>query len=406
MKKLGKIIVIGICTMVMLTGCGNSMFTKAMEQGKLAVASKEYDKAEASFELALQEKEDDQVQDMLEQVRNMNKGLKVMGNSDVDEAIRYFNNVIKAEGNFESMKKEAKEAINKLEERRKLPEDQEKVKKSEIVQLSDEEHKKINIFFSNFSEAYFSGYDENNKDLGNLLNFAYIHNKINNPKRIEIEDSEMFVDKGYIEKTINQFFGVEITHQSIGEFQYREGKYYTPAADGENYNRFSQVDILQDNKDGTYFVEVSIYSTDEIDNILYEPKKSWENTYSYEYLGIAKATIKAVTFDGKEMYQLLSYEAIEENKNQEEVATKQENTKEQKKIYSLNEVCAIAKKEMQLLGAYGLEEEEDIIINGEVAYCIEIEFMAGDMPHLDQIYIGAETLNVYNYDESLRIPLR
>ena len=35
----------------------------------------------------------------------------------------------------------------------------EKNEKVEVINLSDEEHRKINIFFSNFSEAYFTSYD-------------------------------------------------------------------------------------------------------------------------------------------------------------------------------------------------------------------------------------------------------
>lgn len=42
-----------------LTGCGNELYDQSMEQGKLALAGGDFDKALASFELALEEKPDD-----------------------------------------------------------------------------------------------------------------------------------------------------------------------------------------------------------------------------------------------------------------------------------------------------------------------------------------------------------
>lgn len=40
----------------LLFGCSNETFDKAVEQGKLALANKEYTNANASFEIALKEK--------------------------------------------------------------------------------------------------------------------------------------------------------------------------------------------------------------------------------------------------------------------------------------------------------------------------------------------------------------
>ena len=45
--------------LLLLAGCGNATYDKAMEQGKLAVAKGEYDKAAGLFELALDEKPKD-----------------------------------------------------------------------------------------------------------------------------------------------------------------------------------------------------------------------------------------------------------------------------------------------------------------------------------------------------------
>lgn len=57
MKKL--ILIIGINFLV-TAGCSNNdAFDKAEKQGDLALENKEYDRAVASFELALKEKKDD-----------------------------------------------------------------------------------------------------------------------------------------------------------------------------------------------------------------------------------------------------------------------------------------------------------------------------------------------------------
>ena len=40
-----RLIILSLLTVLMLTGCTNSTFNKSMEEGKLALASKEYKKA-------------------------------------------------------------------------------------------------------------------------------------------------------------------------------------------------------------------------------------------------------------------------------------------------------------------------------------------------------------------------
>jgi hypothetical protein len=183
------------------------------------------------------------------------------------------------------------------------------------ISLSDEEHRKINIFFSNFSEAYFADYDYKNFDLKRLINFAYIHNKINNYSNIEVDGNDMYISAEHVEKTINKYFGIIIDHRSAGGFVYRDGNYYTPGADGENYNYFSQVNTFIDNEDGTYSAEISIYMLEDVDDgvdsIYYEPKKVWENTHPYQYVQDAEALIKPAVADGKSTYQLLKYKTFD-----------------------------------------------------------------------------------------------
>lgn len=55
-----KRLILAVAATLLLAGCGDDTYSKAMEQGKLALASKEYEKALGSFELALDEKPNDQ----------------------------------------------------------------------------------------------------------------------------------------------------------------------------------------------------------------------------------------------------------------------------------------------------------------------------------------------------------
>ncbi len=181
--------------------------------------------------------------------------------------------------------------------------------------LSAEEHRKINIFFSNFSEMWFKDFDSNNYNLEDLIDFAYMNTKINNVPNIKYEDSYYYIDKINVEKTINKYFGLNISHKSVGKFEYRNGRYYIPAADGDNYFGFSQVDKLIDNYDGTYTADISIYEYndnnhdyDGVPGKYYYPKNTWEKSYDeYKYYGSAVAKVKSAVVDGKNTYQLLDY---------------------------------------------------------------------------------------------------
>ncbi|HHX59267.1 MAG TPA: hypothetical protein GX707_00775, partial [Epulopiscium sp.] len=218
-----------------------------------------------------------------------------------------------------SIKEDAKESAK--ENIKAVPLEEEKVEEVSILetitkdlengQLSDEEYRKMNAFFSNFPEAYLTHYDVGDYDLGELISFAYLHHYINNNNFIEIENSRMFIDQSHVEKTIKQFFGIDIAHESAGGFEYKNGKYYTEASDGESYNYYAQLNTLKDNENGTYAVEISIYGAEESDDIFFLPKKNWENTHSYDYIGDALATLKPAIIDGKQGYQLLSYHDVD-----------------------------------------------------------------------------------------------
>ncbi|PWN11892.1 hypothetical protein CU072_30395 [Bacillus thuringiensis] len=92
----------------LLFGCSNETFDKAVEQGKLALANKEYTNANASFEIALKEKKDEEVQTLQKQASNMEKALIAKEKLDIDNAIKLFDQVSTMKDGLEMVKNDAK----------------------------------------------------------------------------------------------------------------------------------------------------------------------------------------------------------------------------------------------------------------------------------------------------------
>ncbi|MFA2809159.1 hypothetical protein [Bacillus mycoides] len=92
----------------LLFGCSNETFDKAVEQGKLALANKEYAKASASFEIALEEKKDEEVQTLQKQSSKMEEALTAKEKLDIDNAIMLFNQVATMKDGLETVKNGAK----------------------------------------------------------------------------------------------------------------------------------------------------------------------------------------------------------------------------------------------------------------------------------------------------------
>lgn len=107
MKKL--LTVIGL-TFLMLAGCSNGNFDKAMDEGKTALTNKEYKNALSSFEKALDEKKDDSDAKMLvEQTKVMIEAVKLKEESKVEESIKSFEKVENMKNGNTALVKQAKE---------------------------------------------------------------------------------------------------------------------------------------------------------------------------------------------------------------------------------------------------------------------------------------------------------
>ncbi|EJR59155.1 hypothetical protein IIO_04004 [Bacillus cereus VD115] len=107
MRKL--LTVIGL-TFLMLAGCSNGNFEKAMDEGKTALTNKEYKTALSSFERALDEKKDDSdVKVLVEQTKAMIEAVKLKKETKVEESIKSFEKVESVKNGSNTLIKQAKE---------------------------------------------------------------------------------------------------------------------------------------------------------------------------------------------------------------------------------------------------------------------------------------------------------
>ncbi|MDM5196451.1 DUF1311 domain-containing protein [Bacillus hominis] len=105
MKKL--ILTIGI-TLLVVAGCSNNdAFDKAKKQGDLALENKEYDRAVASFELALKENKDDR--EVRLKMNQTNKMIEVLQESNIDRAISLLREIENDSASSVILAKQAKE---------------------------------------------------------------------------------------------------------------------------------------------------------------------------------------------------------------------------------------------------------------------------------------------------------
>ncbi len=184
----------------------------------------------------------------------------------------------------------------------------------EKVFLSNTELKSLNIFLSNFIEAYFEEYSAETDD-EELILFAFLHNKLNNSARIKDEmlNGEFYevIDGGHITNTLMRFFSRNLSLYSFDGCIYSNGKFYVPGASGEYYGYFAQVFKVEDKGRGVYGVYFDIYSAEydyQMDKELYEPADTW-NAIIQSRASISDrygyAEVQRVTLDNKQTYQLV-----------------------------------------------------------------------------------------------------
>lgn len=117
-KKISSII-LTIILATGLYGCGNSTAKKAVEEGKIAIASNEYDKAKNLFKLASDEDggtENKEIYDMLNGYLEAEKEYK---DGNYDKALELLNN-IKEVGDYQNLNDDIKKLHKNIEEKEKI----------------------------------------------------------------------------------------------------------------------------------------------------------------------------------------------------------------------------------------------------------------------------------------------
>ena len=134
MKKI--LIILTIC-MLSITGCSkndNQSFEKYMEEGKMAVANQEYDKALNFFTLALEENKDDtDVKSLYNQTKNLVEAIDSKEKKNYTVAIQLCDVISNMESNTniikdaaDKVKKESNELMEKAQRQEKEKEIEEK----------------------------------------------------------------------------------------------------------------------------------------------------------------------------------------------------------------------------------------------------------------------------------------
>lgn len=178
------------------------------------------------------------------------------------------------------------------------------------IQLNQGEWKKLNTFFSNFSEVFLKPFEKGQISNNELVRFGIIHNFWNNYKLFQRYNSnDLKLDKKYVEASVEKYFGIKsITHESSGDATYKDGYYIIPNGAGEVYS-FSQVTKFIDIGNGYYVAYLNIYyagsgfTGDPHGNL-----KTWQKDGDIPELGEKmKATIQKVASNGQARYILIDY---------------------------------------------------------------------------------------------------
>jgi hypothetical protein len=191
-----------------------------------------------------------------------------------------------------------------------VPEKENTVTEKE-VKLTSEERKKLNIFFSNFSEVDLKPFQSGGITEDELIKFGVMHNYINNFKLFDnLGEGNMRLKEDAVSKSIEKYFGKTVSrHKPVYDIRYKNGNYYIQAADGGAYI-FSQVKRLVDIGNDRYIAYVNVYSAssgwtgDE-----HASPEQWNDAYDNpELSGKFKATFSKTNGPkGESVYTLIEY---------------------------------------------------------------------------------------------------
>lgn len=182
-----------------------------------------------------------------------------------------------------------------------------------LSKLTEGQRTDLNVFLSNFSELDFPKFKRGSFDAAALVNFAYMHNKINSFGRDRIDVRQWNGEICYsistsdVDACLERFLGVQIDHEGFEMDMHEIGcdgeRYYFPAADGEAFNTFSVAKTMVESAPGIYEVTFDIYGLD------YEVY--WETGLEDKYYAMTSEQARSsgvLTLTGSGEAQLEDYE--------------------------------------------------------------------------------------------------
>lgn len=191
------------------------------------------------------------------------------------------------------------------------------------TQMSSEDHYRINIFLSNFSEQFFDDFDSSNYDESQLVRFSYLHYKINFFSSMKIGSGYYSLTLEQVNQKLQRYFGLSVspTEGQIYEtwgwsISYANGYFSSEAAEGESYSYMSVADTLKKRSDGNYDVTFKVYS---VDKYAYGGMMIEDKSYYYmtpeeaasrsglTYIMSGKAVVRRYISGAVDSYQLISY---------------------------------------------------------------------------------------------------
>lgn len=182
MKKLLSIIL----TLLVFTavGCGNSMEKKAMDQAKLALANKEYDKASASFQLVLDENsKNDEARKTKEIIDTYLNAKKSIDSNNLEEANTTISSIDGEYSNY-SIKDDVDSLKTDIENKVSLRDKAQNCITKVQSLINEKKYDEAKAMLDGFNK---SNLDENQKNKVNELSSIIVTelDKINEAKQVE-----------------------------------------------------------------------------------------------------------------------------------------------------------------------------------------------------------------------------
>lgn len=208
---------------------------------------------------------------------------------------------------------------------------------AEKVNLSRDEQYRINIFLSNFSEVWFNEYWDDWSEYekfatshaseGELIFFIALHCWANDEKGKLAQrwnETGVYMTLDEVNAETMRFFGRTITLNGAKNSGYRvDGEriyIFDRAGVGETYDHLTVADTMWKKKDGTYLVNFSIYqANDKYDtgpgligdkSVYYLSSGEAKNDPGVVYYMSGTAEVRPHVKNGKDTYQLISYQLV------------------------------------------------------------------------------------------------